>query len=88
MPNNNRLKNKTLFLIILTILDFFLLGAILGQVDFQINCFYNPKNNWWQFPWGRYSAIFTWEQEYFIIFMTAVIAFVLGYFIAKVREER
>ncbi len=74
-------------LVILTILDFFVLGAILGQVDFQINCFYNPKNNWWQFPWGRYSAIFAWEQEYFIIFMTAVFAFVLGYYIRKYTEK-
>ena len=81
------MKRKLLALSILLILDFFVLGAILGQVDMQMGCFYNPKGSWWQFPWGRYSAIFAWEQEYFIILLTSVIAFVIGYYIGKIREN-
>lgn len=80
--------NRRVFaLAILLILDFFVLGAILGQVDMQMGAFYNPKGSWWQFPWGRYSAIFAWEQEYFIIVLTAVIAFVIGYCMGKATEK-
>lgn len=83
----NRISKYRIVLIVLAVLNFFVLGAILGQVDFQINCFYNPKGNWWQFPWGRYKAIFAWEQEYFIIFLTAVVALVIGYYLGNLNSK-
>jgi hypothetical protein len=80
------MKKNIIILLILLVIDFFTLAAILGQVDFQMGAFYNNPNNWWQFPWGRFSAIYAWEQEYVIIFLTAIFAFVIGYFIGKIYK--
>ncbi len=80
------MMRKLIILIALLVIDFFTLGAILGQVDFQMGAFYGNPNNTWQFPWGRFSAIYAWEQEYVIIFLTAIFALVLGYFLGKISK--
>jgi len=67
--------------------SFFVLGAILGQVDSQMCAFYCANNyqNYWQFPWGKFTAIEAWIQEYSIIVICAFLIMLMAYL--KGRED-
>ena len=67
--------------------SFFVLGAILGQVDSQMCAFYcvNNYQNYWQFPWGKFTAIEAWIQEYSIIVICAFLIMLMAYL--KGRED-
>ena len=80
--------NKRKFILALFLLiDFFVLGAFLGQVDMQLNPWYVKPSSMWWFPWGAYQAEIAWEIEYAIIVVTAVVAFVIGYLLGQEKSE-
>ena len=73
-------------LAVLLLLDFFVLGAFLGQVDMQLNPWYSKPSSIWWFPWGIYKAVVAWEIEYGVIVAAAVFAFVIGYALGRTKE--
>jgi hypothetical protein len=78
---------KSLLYTITVAASFFVLGAILGQVDMQMCAFYCQNNyqDYWQFPWGRFTNIQAWIQEYSIIVICAFIVMLASYL--KGRED-